>query len=577
MATLYRKYRPQNFKEVVNQNHIKITLEHEIESNNIAHAYLFCGPRAVGKTTIARVFAKAINCDNRKEGEHEPCDNCQSCNEIKKGRSLNIIEIDAASHTGVDNVRENIIASSRISAEKGKYKVFIIDEVHMLSINAFNALLKVIEEPPEKVIFILCTTEVHKIPNTIISRCQRFDFKKINVSELTKKLQFICDKEGVRVEKGILESIARHSEGHMRDAESLLGQVMSIGGKEISRKEADLVIPRSDIEEVLNLVDALSKKDAGRGIGIINKVIDEGINIKSFTVDLIELLRKLLLSKVNRNLSEKLGLELGESLELKLNEISKNLDVSKIIYFIEKFIKAKNSLKDNFIIQLPLELAVVEICSGESMRNLNSTSTPGQNLKQTSNPSLNPSPTKEIRENIQTFFKNEEGKKRETEIKNLSTPPIQSDNKISENSFINIKEIKDKWNEVLIRIKKHNHSLTFILRVCEPQEVMDGKLKLAFKYKFHKDRISEPAISTIIQNVIREVYNLNLNIEAIIDENIMADNVARNEITNFNTTEVKEENNILEKKDEQISENKEKKDDDLMADMLKTFGGKLVN
>ncbi len=139
MATLYRKYRPQNFKEVVNQNHIKITLEHEIESGSIAHAYLFCGPRAVGKTTIARVFAKAINCDARKKGEHEPCNQCQSCNEISKGRSLNIIEIDAASHTGVDNVRENIIAVSKISAEKGKYKVFIIDEVHMLSISAFNA------------------------------------------------------------------------------------------------------------------------------------------------------------------------------------------------------------------------------------------------------------------------------------------------------------------------------------------------------------------------------------------------------------------------------------------------------
>ncbi len=545
MATLYRKYRPQNFKEVVNQNHIKITLEHEIESGSIAHAYLFCGPRAVGKTTIARVFAKAINCDARKKGEHEPCNQCQSCNEISKGRSLNIIEIDAASHTGVDNVRENIISVSKISAEKGKYKVFIIDEVHMLSISAFNALLKVIEEPPENVIFILCTTEVHKIPATIISRCQRFDFKRINISELTKKLQFICDKEGIKVEKNILESIARHSEGHMRDAESLLGQVISIGENEISQKEADLVIPRSDISEVISLIDSLSKKDAGAGIGIINKALDEGVDIKRFTIDLIEILRKLLLSKLNKNLAEKLGLELGESLEIKLNEISKKLEISQIIYFIEKFLKAKDILKSSFIIQLPLELAVVEICTGETVINPKSPLRKSEEVKKNI-----------FKQNIQDPFKQED-KKEET----LSQAPIlDKENLKTSSNNINIQNIRDKWNEVLLRIKKHNHSLTFILRVCEPRSIENGCLRLAFKYKFHKDRINEVAISNIIKNVLNEVHGANLNIEAVIDEKIIVEN-----------------NVVSESSDKEKNKKEDNNNEDVLGGMLKTFGGKVLN
>ncbi len=269
MATLYRKYRPQNFSEVVGQNHIKLTLEHEITSGKIAQAYLFCGPRAVGKTTLARVFAKAVNCLKRKASEADPCNSCSSCEEITAGRALDIIEIDAASHTGVDNVRDNIIAQTRVAPANSKYKVFIIDEVHMLSISAFNALLKVIEEPPARVIFILCTTEVHKVPTTIISRCQRFDFKRISVSDIVKKLNYIIKAEDIKIDKSILEAIARQSGGHMRDAESLLGQVIAIGGKEVTQAEADLVIPRSDLGEVLNLIGFIEKKDAGSAIRLI--------------------------------------------------------------------------------------------------------------------------------------------------------------------------------------------------------------------------------------------------------------------------------------------------------------------
>jgi DNA polymerase-3 subunit gamma/tau len=317
MATLYRKYRPQNFTEVVGQNHIKLTLEQEIISGKIAHAYLFCGPRAVGKTTLARVFAKAINCDKKKENSADPCNKCKTCLDITAGRALDIIEIDAASHTGVDNVRENIIANALVTPTSYKHKVFIIDEVHMLSASAFNALLKIIEEPPKYVVFILCTTEIHKVPTTIISRCQRFDFKKINTADVVKKLSAVAKNEKITISKGILEAIARQAEGHMRDAESILGQIMAIGGKEITQEEADLVIPRNDLNEVLNLLSYLAKKDAGNAIRLINKLVGEGVNLKTFLDDCIEFFRKLLLIKISPSLSTQFANEYGETLELK--------------------------------------------------------------------------------------------------------------------------------------------------------------------------------------------------------------------------------------------------------------------
>src|SRR3989344_5558425 len=186
-TTLYRKYRPQTFAEVVGQNHIKTTLQNELEKDKIAHAYLFSGPRGLGKTTMARLFAKAVNCLTRKSGQSEPCNQCNSCQEVITGRSLDVIEIDAASHTGVDNVRENIIENSRFTPTSRKFKVFIIDEVHMLSTSAFNALLKTLEEPPEHAIFILATTEIHKVPETIVSRCQHFDFHKVPTADIVKR------------------------------------------------------------------------------------------------------------------------------------------------------------------------------------------------------------------------------------------------------------------------------------------------------------------------------------------------------------------------------------------------------
>jgi DNA polymerase III subunit gamma/tau len=546
MATLYNKYRPQTFEEAVGQNHIKITLQNEIGTGKTAHAYLFCGPRAVGKTTFARLLAKAVNCLNRKEGKFEPCGKCDSCLEITAGRSLDIIEIDAASHTGVDNVRENIIASARVTPAKYKYKVFIIDEVHMLSISAFNALLKLIEEPPTHVIFILCTTEIHKVPATIISRCERFDFRRINIEDTVKKLTYIIREEGIKVEKDILEAIARHAEGHMRDAESLLGQLVSISGKEITRAEADLVIPRSDIAEIVKFLEALSKKDAAGGIALVNKLLDDGVDLERFAGDLIEVLRKILLAKINPSLGERLGLDIGESFEIKINDLKQGLEINQLIIFLEKFTEARNEMKNSFIIQLPIELAIAELCleAAKVAPKINAAPI---------NPGLNFSAPK----NSETI-KNDS-------IKQDLPPPnfIAGD--------INKEKILARWSEVLAKIKKQNHSLSFILHQCLPRDLSGNKICLAFKYKFHKDRINEAKMREIVQNVLLEVYGAQLLIEAVIDEDMeIKENGNDSGVGNAAVPEIE----IIA--ETETLDNVAPNGNDMMSDLLKTFGGKII-
>ena len=575
MATLYRKYRPQNYKEVVGQKPIKTTLENQITSDNFSHAYLFCGSRAVGKTTLARVFAKSVNCLNRKKGESEPCNQCESCQEITAGRSLDILEIDAASHTGVDNVRENIIANSRIAPSRRKYKVFIIDEVHMLSPSAFNALLKTLEEPPANVVFILCTTEVHKMPETIISRCQRFDFKKIGVGEIADKLKYITEQEGIEAEKNILEAIARHSEGHMRDAESLLGQIVAISGKNITQKEADLVLPRSDITEIVNLIEILSRKDAAGGIRLVNKLVEEGVDLKAFVSDLIEILRKVMVSKISPSLGEKMGLDLGESLEMKLNEVSDELNLEQLVSFLNKFLNVRNAVRSSFIIQLPLELAVVELCSEEK------TEPPRKSGGGTPRGG--------------NSFGVEEKKR-------PATPPQGVDKSGK------VENILSRWNEVLAKVKKYNHSLSFILKVCKPYEIKDGKLCLAFKYKFHKDRLEDGNIRNLVEKTLKEVFSEDMPIETIVDEKLEIANGNGNNNGHYDVHDsvhdtpnpsapsassprqssgqagqagqkAGQDASGASNKDEQKKEDKKdgKKDDEVIDNILKTFGGKVIN
>jgi DNA polymerase-3 subunit gamma/tau len=537
MSTLYRDYRPQNFAEVLGQNHIKITLQNEISANKLAQAFLFCGPRAVGKTTLARVLAKTVNCQNRQANEFEPCNVCSNCISTTQGRNLDVVEIDAASNTGVDNVRENIISFSRLTPVNSKFKVFIIDEVHMLSISAFNALLKIIEEPPTHVIFILCTTEIQKVPLTIISRCERFDFKRISVADIVKKLAMIAAKENITIDSEVLEAVARRSGGHLRDAESLLGQIFSLGDKQITLEQAELVIPHYNSNEAVDLLDHLSRKDAVKAISLVNSLVDTGVNLKNFTGEFIGLLRKIMLNKVSPGLTDNLGLNLGESLEIKINAISNNLVWDQIIIFTKRFLEAYNDNKNPLISQLPLELAIIDLCYSVSKEaDLGS----GVGASRSFKPIVQASPV-----SGQT----------KAAIINLS----QS-------------QVLEKWPEFLVKIKKYNHSLSFVLQNCQPQDIKDNHLCLIFKYKFHQDRINDATIKNIVETTLAEVFGSALSLNSIINDNLDLGHGEKTDESTGNVTKA-----IVPSVQAQTEAEMDKKSGGLISDLLKTFGGEVIN
>lgn len=357
METLYRKYRPQKFSELVGQNHIRSVLEGELASGRIAHAYLFSGPRGVGKTSVARIFAKAVNCADRKDGKSEPCGKCVFCEEIKNNISLDVIEIDAASHTGVDHVREQIIDNVRFAPSKLKYKVFIIDEVHMLSTSAFNALLKTLEEPPAHAIFILATTELHKVPETIISRCQRFDFKRVNDEAIIGMLKSVAAAEEIKIAPKVFEAIASASEGCPRDAESLLGQILVLDEKEITVEQASLVLPESHRSLVSQFLGLIAAQNASEAVRLVNKMVDDGVELEAFSKETVQILRELLLLKLSAPPQAAPADFLPE-----YRDAIDQLTPSTIVNMIEKINGARRELERADIAQLPLELAAVELC-----------------------------------------------------------------------------------------------------------------------------------------------------------------------------------------------------------------------
>lgn len=374
MAVLYRKYRPQSFAEVVGQEHVVQTLTNSIKGNNISHAYLFSGPRGSGKTTIARLFAKAVNCESPASAE--PCNKCSSCLEIMGSNSMDLIEIDAASHTGVDDIRQ-LIEGIKFAPIKSKYKIFIIDECHQLSKSAANALLKTLEEPPAHAIFLLATTESHKMIPTILSRCQKFDFKRLQVAEIIKKLEFISKKENVKFDDSALSLIALNSRGSFRDAESLLDQCMSFSNENGLIKTQDIkeLLGIVEVGQIAQFVDHLVAKNTKEAISAINLLCDNGVDLQEFTKTLVFYLRQALLLKISAQgvpasgvnpyflNTQNSGLSSQEIEKMKNQTAS--LTQKDLQNMLEFFIDAENKIKYSAVAQLPLELAIINITHQE--------------------------------------------------------------------------------------------------------------------------------------------------------------------------------------------------------------------
>lgn len=365
MAVLYRKYRPQAWAEVVGQEHVVQTLVNSIKGNTISHAYLFSGPRGSGKTTIARLFAKTINCE--KPNGAEPCNKCSSCLEIMAGKSIDLVEIDAASHTGVDDVRE-LIEGIKFAPIKSKYKIFIIDECHQLSKSAANALLKTLEEPPAHAIFLLATTEAHKMIATIVSRCQRFDFRKLQVPEIIRKLQFISKKENIKFDDSALSLIALNSRGSFRDAESLLDQCISFSGQAPLIKSEDIknLLGIVEVGQVAQFVDLLLAKNSKTAILAVNSMADDGVDLQEFAKTLVFYLRQSLLLRINPDFLNLQNSGMSAEELQKIKAQASGLAQKDLQKMLELFIEAENKMKYSGIQQLPLELAILDITRQES-------------------------------------------------------------------------------------------------------------------------------------------------------------------------------------------------------------------
>lgn len=359
-TALYRKYRPIQFADVCGQEHIVSALSNQLKSDRIAHAYLFCGTRGTGKTTMAKIFAAAVNCMGTAE---KPCGCCKNCSSFMEARSLNIIEMDAASNNGVDDIR-NIVEEMTYPPVEGRYKVYIIDEVHMLSVNAFNALLKTLEEPPEYVIFILATTEPNKLPATILSRCQKYEFRQISSEVIFERLKRIADMEGLLIEDAALEYIARAGEGSMRDALSVMDRCVAFGiGQQITLKMISALLGTADYMVFGEMLRAIKEKKVIRLLQIIKDFSVRGLDYYRLTADFLWYLRNIMVLKVSASLHDILNV--SEDAAKVMQEDAQAVEISDVIEYIEVLSGLYNKLKYSAVRRIDMEISLISMCKLE--------------------------------------------------------------------------------------------------------------------------------------------------------------------------------------------------------------------
>jgi len=478
----YRKWRPRGWDEIIGQDHVVRTLRNAVSQGNITHAYLFSGPRGTGKTTTARVIAKAVNCLDEDAAKH-PCNQCENCRAMNEGRFLDLIEIDAASNTGVDDVRD-LREKINFSPSMGKYKVYIIDEVHMLSNAAFNALLKTLEEPPGHAIFILATTEVYKIPATVLSRCQRHEFRRIPVNFIQAQLKEIADKEGITVEPAALTLIARQATGSMRDAISLLDQLASTGA-DVTLELTKEVLGTATHLNVMEVIEALLNENAGAGIAAINRTLDAGSDARQFGRQVVDALRSVLMVKMGN--AAQLDITTEEAQAFK--GYADRFDLHKLLATINLFDRAVQHAHVGWQPGLQLELALAQaITSSEEVQAVKSEAKAVdlKSAKSTSQGEIshrtvhkkNSASFQASAENVLSDFSPNKAETKEGAAE--SRADEQREKQPIQNNKSGLDVIKDSWRDIRAKAKQISPETGALLNSCRTVEIVKGKLVLGF-------------------------------------------------------------------------------------------------
>ena len=515
-TALYREWRPRTFNDVVGQEHITTTLKNEILNDRIAHAYLFCGTRGTGKTSTAKVMAKALNCFNIQDGE--PCNECEMCKKINEGLSMDVTELDAASNNGIDRIRD-IIDDTKYPPQEGKYKIYILDEVHMLSGGAVNAFLKTLEEPPSNVIFILATTDPQKLPINILSRCKRFDFKRINQKDISDRLRKITESQNVSVDEKSLDLIARVADGAMRDSLSILDQAIAMGDNNIKYDDLISILGLVTNEYLFDITNSIVERNIEKAMVIIDKLVFSGKDIHLFIKDLIGHFRNLLMVKVSNTPEEILDMSLenieliqsGTNVTAKIaKEQGKKIRIEEIMRGIRILQEGEANSKVSKQSRLYLELSIIKMCkieydtSSEVMLariNKLEESLKSGKIQVVSNSQINE------KAHLTDVVPNNQVKSKEKQVKK-EQPNLSEEHNVNVESSLTIDNIKRAWSEILEAFKAKRAMVIYASIVtARPYKFENGVATLLYEasYAFNKNRLEKLEYKKIVNEVFSEV------------------------------------------------------------------------